>query len=226
MKETLSLVRPVADKPTVDLTEAVRALLPGPLYDSFVEQLRGKLRAEELAELTKTIGQLSENIDTMKSDIIRAASDMPGAIAAGKPSNDDLEDDRPDVVRLGADELIVSDLEMDFLEVHAVIAKSVIDKRPVMMGVRSGYTNDYEPQLQINDRDGKYGIDHHMRTVTLVLTIRSEEVQVDGHYWDTSAGVGGRDVPLTREQIDRILRGLVEIGRKATGFDPASLRED
>lgn len=219
-KEVLNLVNPVQSKPvdSVDLSAAVRSLLPGALYDAFVENVRKSILTEELGALTDRISAINENVTSIRDDLTNASPTSKSPIEPAHQS-----DWPPRAVELDDDEVIVSELSLSFLELHALIASSVISRRPILMGIRSGYSANYEPQLQINDRDGKYGIDHHMRTVTMTLTIYDDYVDVEGSYWDTSVGYGGREVPLTKEQIKRIVEELVECGRAASNFDPNNL---
>jgi hypothetical protein len=177
-------------------TEAAMArIVQSHREDAFTDlRAQGASNAELLKSLSSQIGELLRR--------------EPGTVPVGDTA---VEVPAAESVLAAEFGYRIYEADLEFLEVHAAISASVMNRRPIMQGVRLSYTNDNEPQLTIN-RGEPYGVDAHMRTVFLTFRMHDEIPGVEGEYWEldnSRTGGGGRSIPLTDDQVDRIVGNLV-----------------
>lgn len=207
--EVINLVHPtnmdaVAETPsTQDPIQMIGQLIPQTLLEMLVNSVREKVRTEELGAINQSLLQLNENLN---QNILQNATTAVALAPTTPPAV--VEDDDENWVKLAEDEFVITEMEANFIRVHAAIARSVMQRMPIMRGIRSDVDPKGNPHLVVNYSDGIYGVEYHMRTVHLTLQI--EDFQLEGFYWDSTAAEGrGRNIDLTEDQLNRIMDALV-----------------
>jgi hypothetical protein len=105
---------------------------------------------------------------------------------------------------LAADTYLVRTVFMDFIEIHAALAKSFRDRRPLVgSGVQARYNDNAEPTLMIM-RKGEYGTNDQMYNTVLTLKIHDDEPFIDGDYMDF-----GRTVSMSEDQVKRCVSTIL-----------------
>lgn len=199
------------------------------------EQLRAEVMDEELGRLTDTIllqqqtiermsgrieslGKLVSDLsDVRKEDIEELLSHLRDGMVSRTVTHDVpaapvLEPSVPD----DSADIYVSDAFLDFLQVFSYHSNAVVTRAPLLQGLRTEYDNKGRFMLTIR-MGGTLGTEFHMRNTRLILGTGDPESDnrpyVEGTYTD-----GNRNVPLTEEQVERILETLCH---EATNFyDP------
>lgn len=185
----------------------LKALVPKSILDQIYTVA---LHDAKVSLLSVKLNEISGDIKQLLG--LERPVEIPHSLVSGKTVAElsDSPSSESDIF-LQTDGIYVSEDVVEFLEIHGAIAASVINKRPIMSGVRSGYTPQAEPQLTII-RGDTYGLDHHMRNIFITFKLFADEPQLEGEYWESGfqAGPAGLKVPLSGEQVSQIIQMLVE----------------
>jgi len=186
------------------------------------QELRKEIRNEELASLREKLAQQNEIMETSEDRLIsvqekvdgihamlsQAMLEIPGTSLASPGAALELGE-QVNAMEDSKDDIIVTNAFLDFIEVHASMCKSVIERRPLLSNIRAAYSAKNEMQLMIN-RGGTYGTGESMRNPILTLRIHDEYPFIEGEYMEM-----GKTIPMSEEQVDRVAQELVVAVRKA-----------
>lgn len=112
------------------------------------------------------------------------------------------------------DQYVVPGTFMDFIEIHAALAKSFRDRRPLLAsGVQARYSDHAEPVLMIM-RKGQFGTNDEMFNTALTLRIHDDEPYVDGDYMNF-----GKTVNMSSEQVSRCVSTILNAIRQEENPD-------
>jgi hypothetical protein len=189
------------------------------------ESVREEVRQEELQGLENTINDLrtavllnSERFSTVAQKLSTLCEDgikittPEGTVKVALDGTVELSGDlaqqtTPSTVEEETSYRVHA-MFMDFIEVHAALAKGYIDRRPLLQGeVRANYSDNAEPQLVIQRR-GTYGTNPNMYNPILRLCIHDEEPYIAGEYLD-----GGTLYTMSDDQTDRAVKAILEAVR-------------